>query len=227
MEIKDLSLEKFHLLNNVPTGICVIDYDYKIVFWNNCIETWTNISYEDILGKPLHSVSKSFLEKRYTSRIDPILSGGPPTIFSSQLHGYLFPSRLPNGTQRILQTTVSCVSAKEKNRYYALFSLQDLTELSHRIVDFQKMQTKALKEIERRKKIEEEKEKIIDDLEKAMEQIKTLRGIIPICSYCKEIRDDKGSWNKLEKYISEHSEAQFSHGICDNCLKEHYPELGS
>jgi len=79
-------------------------------------------------------------------------------------------------------------------------------------------------EIKQRIKAEEEKEKIIGDLEKALEDIKTLSGIVPICSYCKEIRDDNGYWNQLEKYISEHSEVQFSHGICDKCMKKHYPE---
>jgi len=57
------------------------------------------------------------------------------------------------------------------------------------------------------------------ELLEAQAQIKTLAGIIPICSYCKEIRDDKGYWNKLEKFIEENSEAQFSHGICDSCLE--------
>lgn len=55
-------------------------------------------------------------------------------------------------------------------------------------------------------------------LQEAKDQIKTLRGIIPICSYCKQIRDDKGYWNRLENYISENSEALFSHGICDTCM---------
>lgn len=59
---------------------------------------------------------------------------------------------------------------------------------------------------------------------KLEEELRVLKGIIPICMHCKEIRDDKGSWNQLEKYISEHSEAQFSHGICDKCLEKHYPE---
>ncbi len=61
-------------------------------------------------------------------------------------------------------------------------------------------------------------------MKKQHNEIKTLKGIIPICMHCKEIRDDKGYWNKLEKYITEHSDAQFSHSICDKCLKEHYPE---
>ncbi len=61
--------------------------------------------------------------------------------------------------------------------------------------------------------------------EKAEEEIKTLSGLIPICMHCKEIRDDKGSWNQLEQYISEHSEATFSHGCCPNCLTKYYPEI--
>lgn len=59
---------------------------------------------------------------------------------------------------------------------------------------------------------------------KLEEELRMLKGIIPICMHCKEIRDDKGSWNQLEKYISEHSEAQFSHGICEKCLEKHYSE---
>ena len=61
-------------------------------------------------------------------------------------------------------------------------------------------------------------------VQKRTSEVKTLRGIIPICMHCKGIRDDKGAWNQLEKYITEHSEAQFSHGICEKCVKEHYPD---
>ncbi|MEA3348018.1 MAG: HAMP domain-containing protein [Pseudomonadota bacterium] len=79
-------------------------------------------------------------------------------------------------------------------------------------------------EVDQRKKAEADKKKIIVELEEALSQVKTLTGIIPICMHCKVIRDEKGAWNQLEKYILEHSDAQFSHGICDKCLKEHYPE---
>jgi hypothetical protein len=70
----------------------------------------------------------------------------------------------------------------------------------------------------------EEHQNHIKQLKEANEQINTLRGIIPICMHCKGIRDDKGCWNQLEKYISDHSEAQFSHGICEKCYKKHYPQ---
>ncbi|MFK5951822.1 MAG: response regulator [Desulfobacterium sp.] len=62
-------------------------------------------------------------------------------------------------------------------------------------------------------------------LQGALDEIKTLRGIIPICSHCKKIRDDKGYWEQIEAYISDHSEAQFSHGICPDCAQELYPDF--
>lgn len=72
---------------------------------------------------------------------------------------------------------------------------------------------------------EREREELIAKLEKAVNEIKQLQGIIPICASCKKIRDDKGAWNQLEAYISEHSEARFSHGICPECAARLYPEL--
>ncbi len=62
-------------------------------------------------------------------------------------------------------------------------------------------------------------------LEDALEQIKVLRGVLPICASCKRIRDRKGYWNQLEAYIKEHSEAEFSHGICPDCAKKLYPDF--
>ena len=62
-------------------------------------------------------------------------------------------------------------------------------------------------------------------LQRAMDEIKTLRGILPICSHCKKIRDDKGYWNQIEVYIQNHSEAEFSHSICRECAKKYYPDL--
>ena len=80
------------------------------------------------------------------------------------------------------------------------------------------------KDITQQKHAEEEREKLIAELEAALSKIKALRGLIPICASCKKIRDDKGYWNKLEAYIENHSEAEFSHGICPECASELYPE---
>ncbi len=65
----------------------------------------------------------------------------------------------------------------------------------------------------------------IEELRQALNQIKTLRGIVPICANCKKIRDDRGYWNQVEVYVRDHTEAEFSHSICPDCMKELYPEF--
>ena len=80
-------------------------------------------------------------------------------------------------------------------------------------------------EMEERKKAQEEKDNLIVELRKALSEVKTLSGMLPICSSCKKIRDDKGYWNKIELYIHSHSEVQFSHGICPDCAKKLYPDI--
>lgn len=80
------------------------------------------------------------------------------------------------------------------------------------------------REIEIRRKTEAEKEKLIDELTRALNEIKTLRGILPICCECKNIRDDKGYWTQIEEYISTHSEADFSHGLCPQCIDKLYAD---
>jgi phosphoserine phosphatase RsbU/P len=65
----------------------------------------------------------------------------------------------------------------------------------------------------------------IAELYQALEQIKTLRGILPICASCKNIRNDAGYWQQVEVYIREHSDAEFSHGLCPDCLKSLYPDF--
>ena len=65
----------------------------------------------------------------------------------------------------------------------------------------------------------------VRELSQALDHIRTLQGILPICSFCKKIRDDQGYWNQVEAYISKHSDAQFSHSVCPECMEKHYPEL--
>jgi len=69
-----------------------------------------------------------------------------------------------------------------------------------------------------------EREKLVADLQQALAEIKTLHGILPICSHCKKIRDEDGAWHQLEAYISNHSDTLFSHGLCEDCAKTLYSE---
>ncbi len=80
-------------------------------------------------------------------------------------------------------------------------------------------------DITERKRSEAERERLIGELRHAMGQVKTLAGLLPICSKCKRIRDDQGYWQRLETYFMEHSLATFTHSLCPECLEHLYPGL--
>jgi PAS domain S-box-containing protein len=82
-----------------------------------------------------------------------------------------------------------------------------------------------IRDITPRIRVETERENLVLELKKALSEIKTLSGLLPICAYCKKIRNDKGYWEQIEGYIKERSLAEFSHGICPECVKQYYPDL--
>ena len=98
-------------------------------------------------------------------------------------------------------------------------------KISERTSELDAVNKRLVQEIEERKRTEEEKEKLIAQLQKAMQDVKVLSGFLPICASCKKIRDDTGYWRQLEEYISKHSNALFSHGICPDCCKKLYPDF--
>ena len=91
-------------------------------------------------------------------------------------------------------------------------------ELLTRVRSFLKLK----QAVDDRKAREMEKEKLINELQEALARVKLLNGLLPICASCKKIRDDNGYWNQIEVYIRDHSEADFSHGICPECAKKLY-----
>ena len=98
-------------------------------------------------------------------------------------------------------------------------------KVSERTRELDEVNGKLRQEIEERKRTEAEKEQLIVQLQKAMQDVKVLSGFLPICASCKKIRDDTGYWRQIEEYISEHSNAIFSHGLCPECSRKLYPEF--
>jgi len=82
-----------------------------------------------------------------------------------------------------------------------------------------------VRDITERKQNEVKLQQLVLKLQEALAKVKTLSGFLPICASCKKIRDDEGYWEQIEKYISEHSEAVFSHGICPECAEKVYAQL--
>jgi PAS domain S-box-containing protein len=125
----------YGVLDYALTGMCVLQQDYTVLFWNRQLEEWTTRSKDQVIGAPITQVSAALGEPRYQVRLKEIFNGGPPVIFSSQLHKHLFPAPLPDGSLRIQHTTVSAIPALDGKGYYALFAVEDVTELTRRIVD--------------------------------------------------------------------------------------------
>jgi PAS domain S-box-containing protein len=83
----------------------------------------------------------------------------------------------------------------------------------------------VIRDITRRVEMEKERDKLIDELQDALAQVKILQGLLPICANCHNIRDDQGYWHRVEAYIEKHSQARFSHDICPDCIRQLYPEV--
>jgi hypothetical protein len=105
--------------------------------------------------------------------------------------------------------------------YFTLANTLGISMMSYMNRSWRKEYIRHLKE----QYLNQELRKTVDQLLKTQQEVKVLQGLIPICSHCKKIRDDKGVWNQLEFYIQDHSEATFSHGICPKCAKELYPDF--
>jgi methyl-accepting chemotaxis protein len=97
--------------------------------------------------------------------------------------------------------------------------------VTQRTLSLESANERLQEEISERVKMIKDREKLIAKLETALSEIRQLSGMLPICAYCKKIRDDKGYWNQIEAYIQKHTQAQFSHSICQECAKHHYPDM--
>lgn len=82
----------------------------------------------------------------------------------------------------------------------------------------------VISDVHERKQAAEEREVLIGRLQEALDKVKTLTGLLPICASCKKLRDDVGYWHQVEEYVQEHTQARFSHALCPDCLKKLYPE---
>ncbi len=102
------------------------------------------------------------------------------------------------------------MSRKTEEQY-----IQEITELNNQLINTQRNLHKKNQELER----------TVKDLQQALDEIKRLKSLLPICSNCKKIRNDDGYWQEVEEYISEHTDVKFSHGLCNDCLKKLYPNI--
>lgn len=229
----------FELLEHVPTGAVVVAGDFTVLFWNRMVETWTGIPRERAVGASLLDLQPRLADARFRDRLEDVLRGGPPAVFSSKLHGHFLAAPLPSGELRRQQTTVAGIEAGPGGATVALVIIEDVTELTRSVDAYRGMRDKALAEVETRRTAEAEllrsreslratvaqKEMLLEELKEKVDKVATLSGMLPICAHCKKIRDDRGYWERVEAFISKHAGTAFSHGICPECYEKHYSHL--
>ena len=132
----------FAPLDAMPVGVLVLDKDYLVRFWNRTLAHWTGVRPEDILGTDVRLRYPGFFDENAASRLATVFRGGPPAVFSAQLHGHVIPSALPSGAPRLQHAVAT--GLRFQGRCLALFSLQDVTATHQRIQDYARMRDQAL-----------------------------------------------------------------------------------
>lgn len=168
----------FDLLNYLPIGIFVINKDFNVLFWNSVLANWTNIDSNEVLGKNALDYIPRLNEDKFKRRLESSFIGGPPVIFAAQLHKYLVANR--NISKNVFQhVTVSSIKIAE-HEYAAMFAIEDVTELTNKVHEYQSINSLALEEIQNRKKAE-------TALKQNLEFLNALIDTIPSPIYFKDI----------------------------------------
>ena len=156
----------FALLDHLPLGVFVLRPDGAVAEWNRCLEQWTGIPRADIVGRPIGDFSERLRRPQYQQRLKAVFQAGAPLILSSQLHGEIIPSVLPDGRPRIQQAMVTALPQNGSGDYWALFAIQDVTDLTHRIQAYRAMRDEAF----RAKRLAEQKAEDLKTTQHELEQ---------------------------------------------------------
>jgi len=197
-------LENSQILSTINMGLVVLNRDLVVTSWNQWMVHHSGITEQDIVDRCILDFYPSLAEPKYRRLLNSVFSFGNYAYFSQKLHRYLFHMKNPHGSaDSIPFMQQSCTAGPVRDQQGTIvrvfISVEDVTE-------------NVFSELLLKEKVRQ--------LENALATVKMLEGIIPICMYCKKIRDDEESWQQMERYITEHSLAQFSHGICPDCYSK-------
>jgi PAS domain S-box-containing protein len=186
------------ILDNIEEGYFEVDLAGNFTFFNDSLCRELGYSQEEMMGMNNRQyMDKETAKKVYQAFNQVYATGEPYKACDWEL-------KTKDGSKIIHESSISLMRNAQGERIGFRGVARNITE---------------------HKRIEEEREKLVGELQKALSEVKTLKGIFPICASCKKIRDDKGYWNQVEVYIRDRSEAEFSHGICPDCMKKLYGDI--
>jgi PAS domain S-box-containing protein len=201
------------LFSDSDVAVFVIDPDHKVLFWNKACEKLTGLTSHDVLNTKNHWQP---FYKEYRPCLVDIAIDGNYSALPELYEKYGKSSRSPEGItaegwyenlggeKRYIYFIAVPIFNSSGEIVAAIESIQDFTELKH---------------------IEVEAENLLFDLNNSMSKDESLKGFIPICAQCKNIRNKDGIWTTLEEYPGNQSDLRFSQGICPKCTHKIYPEF--
>ncbi len=192
-----------NIVETMSDLLVIIDRNRRIVSYNNVVLRLSCYQHEDIID---NHVNKLFSGNGLKYLFDRLDATAVDNVTKKPVDHYIVrqvEDTLVTKKSETIPVNISVSILHEKDGEKAGYVL-------------------VARDITSQKIAEDEKNKLIAELREAMENVKTLKGFIPICAKCKKVRDDQGYWSQIEKYISEHSEALISHGICPECAQELY-----
>ena len=144
-----ISLE---ILDHLPQGVIILRHDGTVAFWNQCLEEWTGLPKATIVETSIHAHFPHLGTPKYTSRLEPLFTGGPPATFASQFHPQFLPCSLPSGQPRIQQTVAKTIWDEPTQEWQALIIIQDISDLHRQVAESQRLRRQAQDEIVERQK---------------------------------------------------------------------------
>ena len=197
--LRESELKYHDLYHNAPDMHVSVDAETgSILQCNNTLSEVIGYKNEEIIGRPVFDLYAPESAKYAKTEMFPRF------IKTGEIKGEELQLQRKDGSVIDVSLNVSSTRDEKGNILYSRSAWRDITK---------------------QKQAEREKEKLIKELQEALKEIKTLQGILPLCSFCKKVRDDEGYWEQVDVYIHKHSQADISHGICPECFKKHYPDL--
>ncbi|MGC4049520.1 MAG: ATP-binding protein [Paludibaculum sp.] len=146
----------FEVLSTIPIGVFVLNADYQVLFWNECLENWTGIPGAAVVGTDVRKILPSLTEPARMRRMADVFQRGVPTVFSPQFHKPLIPCEIRPGVQRVQNVTVTSIPDNERGGYLAVVSIQDSTDLTRRLQESRTAQQRLAAELEQRAALEQD-----------------------------------------------------------------------
>lgn len=182
------------LLNAIPAPVFYKASDGRYTGCNTAFEDFLGMKKEKIIGKTVYELAPAEIARVYDEKDQELFHAPGKQI-------YEFVVERKGGDHKNVIFHKATFTGKRGQVAGLIGAILDITE---------------------RRKVEIEKEELIEKLKKALDEVEVLSGFLPICSSCKKVRDDSGYWNQIESYIQKHSTTRFSHSLCPHCEHELY-----